>query len=82
MENNTLREFLSASNLTDRIRSKLLETIKLRNRTEIVLNLFNIDFDYQKEIVLINYYVVDKKFPSVNLTFDQFKELLCSKKMD
>lgn len=67
-----LQESLSDSN-----RSHLLEALRHQPQDdEIALDLVQLRFDFRQDTVTVSYVVSDPEYPSVDLSFEQFEQML------
>lgn len=74
MKTPTIKAFFES--VGDKISTHILENLKTEEKVKIVLNLVQLKFDFEKKNVVISYYMVDKVYPDVKLSFRELKELL------
>jgi hypothetical protein len=53
-----------------------LENINTCKERTVVLNLVWLEYDFNEKLVTIEYYVKDKDYPSIKLSFGDFIKLL------
>lgn len=69
----TLQRELAGS---PKIREKIRENIVKRNEREMILNLCQLEFDFDLKQVTVSYYVKDRMYPESILSFEQLIALL------
>jgi hypothetical protein len=74
--NKTTEVFLQEMQKSLNIKNKIIENVRNENKKEMTLNLFDLDFDFERQMVLISYYVEDKDYLPVTLTCKEFVALL------
>ncbi|WP_143310275.1 hypothetical protein [Chitinophaga vietnamensis] len=61
-----------------RIRDKMIANITTKKETAIILNLTEITYDFDNKKVTLTYYVEDPNYPAVEITFDEFLNILAA----
>ena len=74
--NKTIEDFLKEVKESSSLKEKMISNFKNQERKEIILNLFDLDFNFEKLQVTIFYYLLDNNYPPVTLTNKEFIELL------
>ena len=72
----TIEAFLSGDNMSTLLAQKILRNIESCEKSEMIMNLTSLDFDFKYENVLLSYYVKDGDYPDVTLTFDELRKML------
>lgn len=66
------RELAGSSSVRQRIRENLVK----QTSPELVLNLVQLEFDFESKRVNVTYYVEDRAFPESTLSFEDLAALL------
>ena len=73
---NTLKAFNESIAGSERIKKILLDNLVLNKKEVIQMNLVYVEYNFDKEIVKIDYYVEDENYPSIMLSFKEFENFL------
>lgn len=73
---NTLLAFLGTDNLSKRLVNRVLDNLEQPHTEEMVFNLTQVAFDFERGTASISYFVVDPDYPDVELSFPELRKLL------
>ena len=73
---NTLKAFYESIGDSIKIKHELLERIKSNAEKIFVFNCVQLENDFDKSQVRIDYYIADKEYPPITFSFDDFESLL------
>jgi hypothetical protein len=79
MEFNTLRAFYDSIENAEKLKKVLLKNITTHEEKTIILNLVQLEYDFDKNYITIEYYVEDKNYPNKILSFEEFEDLVQNK---
>jgi len=74
--NKTIESLILSINNSKQLKEKLLSNLKSQNKKTIILNLVELDFDFDNQEVEMIYYAVDDKYPNTKVDFLRLKEIL------
>jgi hypothetical protein len=74
--NKTLTAFLSESNISKDLIKKIFNNLAKKHNNKMVFNLTIIEFDFTNEQAIIYYFVEDKDYPDVELSFNELINIL------
>lgn len=57
------------------MKNRISCNISEKKREKIILDLFQLYFDFSKKEITVEYYVEDDSFPTTIISFDDFKKL-------
>lgn len=73
---NTISAFLSKDNMSECLAQKIITNLKDKEMAKMVFNLSQLNFNFFKKEVVLTYYVMDKSYPDVILSFVELIQLL------
>lgn len=76
MKNNTLDAFTESISDSERIRKLLIDNCANCAKEEIRLNLVYVVYNFTNQTILIEYYVKDDLYPSVEMSFAGLSDFL------
>jgi len=79
-DENTIREFLSeGANLSKSFAEKILANMQSEEKSNMVFNLTQVEFDFKEKQATISYFIIDDSYPDLVLSFDELGKLLNSR---
>lgn len=74
--NKTIETVVEEILCSQRLTAKIKENIQLKKEEEMVLNLFQLRFDFSNNEVVITYFMKDEQFPETKMNLLEFGNLL------
>lgn len=74
--NKTIKTVVEEILCSQRLTAKIKENIQLKKEEEMVLNLFQLRFDFSNNEVVITYFMKDEQFPETKMNLLEFSNLL------
>lgn len=74
--NKTIETVVEEILCSQRLTAKIKENIQLKQEEEMVLNLFQLRFDFSNNEVVITYFMKDEQFPETKMNLLEFGNLL------
>lgn len=74
--NKTIETVVEEIFCSQRLTAKIKENIQLKKEEEMVLNLFQLRFDFSNNEVVITYFMKDEQFPETKMNLLEFGNLL------
>ena len=73
---NTLKAFYESIRNSTKIKNKLLENIKSKEEHIIVMDLVELTYDFNKNTIKIDYYIINKEYQPITFDFEDFTNFL------